>query len=70
MTTSTKRYGHYLKKCSFTGYRPQKMPFGFDESDPRCVEFKAELRKTLEDLIGERYVHFLSGGSLGMDYGK
>lgn len=67
MNTLAKRYEHYLKKCSFTGYRPQKMPFGYDESDPRCVAFKAELRKTLEELIGERYVYFLSGGSLGMD---
>ena len=67
MNTRAKRNEHYLKKCSFTGYRPQKMPFGFDESDPRCVAFKAELRKTLEELIGERYVYFLSGGSLGMD---
>lgn len=67
MNTRAKRNEHYLKKCSFTGYRPQKMPFGFDESDPRCVAFKAELRNTLEELIGERYVYFLSGGSLGMD---
>ena len=28
--------GYY--RCAFTGYRPQKMPFGSDESDPRCIE--------------------------------
>lgn len=55
------------KRCSFTGYRPQKMPFGFDESDPRCVEFKQRLRDTIEGLIGKNYAHFISGGAMGMD---
>lgn len=56
-----------LLRCAFTGYRPQKMPFGFDESDPRCVDFRRRLRTALVDLIGEGYAHFLSGGALGMD---
>ena len=55
------------RRCAFTGYRPQKMPFGYDESDPRCLEFKAKLRETIEALIGEGYAHFLSGGAQGMD---
>ena len=55
------------RRCAFTGYRPQKMPFGYDESDPRCVEFKEKLRETIEALIGEGYAHFLSGGAQGMD---
>ena len=57
----------YYKRCAFTGYRPQKMPFGYNETDPRCVEFKARLRDTIEDLIGHGYAHFISGGALGMD---
>jgi uncharacterized phage-like protein YoqJ len=55
------------KRCAFTGYRPQKMPFGFNEADPRCVEFKARLLDTIEGLIGKGYVHFISGGAMGMD---
>lgn len=55
------------RRCAFTGYRPQKMPFGYDENDPRCVSFKARLRETIESLIAEGYAHFLSGGALGMD---
>ena len=54
-------------RCAFTGYRPQKMPFGFDEADPRCVDFKSRLRATIEELIGQRYAHFISGGAMGMD---
>lgn len=56
-----------LKRCAFTGYRPAKMTFGYDENDPRCVEFKTRLRDTIEALIGEGYAHFISGGALGMD---
>ena len=55
------------KRCAFTGYRLAKMPFGFDENDPRCIEFKARLRDTIEALIGDGYAHFISGGALGMD---
>ena len=55
------------KRCAFTGYRPQKMVFGFNESDPRCVEFKARLHDTIEGLIGQGFAHFISGGAMGMD---
>ena len=66
MTNLVKRKST-LKRCAFTGYRPTKMPFGYDENDPRCIEFKARLRDTIETLIGEGYAHFISGGALGMD---
>ena len=55
------------KRVSFTGYRPQKMPFGFDENDPRCIDFKKRLRDTIESFILQGYTHFISGGALGMD---
>lgn len=54
-------------RCSFTGYRPQKMPFGFNEDDPRCVDFKKRLRDSIIVLILNGYSHFLSGGANGMD---
>lgn len=54
-------------RCSFTGYRPQKMPFGFNEKDPLCEDFKKRLKETIEMLILQGYSHFLSGGALGMD---
>ena len=55
------------KRVSFTGYRPQKMPFGFDDNDPRCIDFKKRLRDTIESFIWQGYTHFISGGALGMD---
>ncbi|MBQ6594761.1 MAG: DUF1273 family protein [Clostridia bacterium] len=54
-------------RVAFTGYRPQKMPFGFDETDGRCLEFKRRLYSTIECLIHQGYGHFISGGALGMD---
>lgn len=67
MSVVRRRTKPTYKRCAFTGYRPQKMVFGFNESDPRCIEFKARLRTTIEDLIGKGYAHFISGGAMGMD---
>lgn len=53
MSVVRRRTEPTYKRCAFTGYRPQKMVFGFNESDPRCIEFKARLRATIEDLIGK-----------------
>jgi uncharacterized phage-like protein YoqJ len=53
------------KICAFTGYRPSKMPWGYNETDARCVEFRFRLLEALEYLIGQGYTDFLSGGALG-----
>lgn len=54
-------------RVAFAGCRPQKMPFGLDETDERCLDFKKRLHNTIEVLIDQGYMHFLSGGSMGMD---
>lgn len=56
-----------MHRCAFTGYRPQKMPFGFNESDPRCIDFKRRVKETIQALYNMGYRHFISGGALGMD---
>jgi uncharacterized phage-like protein YoqJ len=58
---------HICKACAFTGYRPSKLPWGYDEGDARCMDFKFRLRESLEYLIGRGYADFLSGGALGFD---
>ena len=55
------------KRCAFTGYRPQKMPWGENENCPECVEYKALLAEKIEQLIEQGYGHFVSGGAMGMD---
>ena len=56
-----------VMRCAFTGHRPLKMPFGYNEEDPRCIDFKRRLHDTIEMLIWQGYTHFLSGGAMGMD---
>ncbi len=56
------------KTCCFTGYRPQKLPFGFDEDDIRCKMLKQILRKDIIHMIEDFGVtHFISGMALGVD---
>lgn len=46
MTNTVKRHSPPgAKRCAFTGYSPQKMPFGFNESDPRCIDFNQAPRQ-------------------------
>lgn len=68
MTNTVRRHSQPgTWRCAFTGHRPQKMPFGFDEADPRCVDFKRRLKNTIIGLYFSGYKHFISGGALGMD---
>ena len=39
------------KKCAFTGHRPQSLPFGFNETDERCIALKQVLRNEIINLI-------------------
>lgn len=55
------------KTCSFTGYRPEKLPFGNDESDFRCVKLKETLTNEIEELINSGYSEFITGMALGID---
>ena len=53
--------------CCFTGHRPTKLPWGFDETDPRCEELKKRIRDAVEAACEEGYTHFLCGMAMGCD---
>jgi hypothetical protein len=53
--------------CCFTGHRPDKLPWGEQESDPRCVRIKGELSAALERAYALGYRHFISGMARGGD---
>ena len=53
--------------CCFTGHRPNKLPWGNNESDPRCADLKARLGAALETAYADGYRHFLCGMALGCD---
>ncbi len=53
--------------CCFTGHRPQALPWGARESDPRCLLLKQELSARLEGVYEAGWRHFLCGMALGCD---
>lgn len=53
--------------CCFTGHRPDKLPWGLDERDPRCAALKHSLGRELEALYRRGFRHFISGMAMGCD---
>lgn len=53
--------------CAFTGYRPEKFSFGYDETHPDCVRLKEVLAREISRLAEDGYGTFLSGMAMGVD---
>ena len=53
--------------CCFTGHRPDKLPWGTDEGDPRCLELKGRLGEELERAYEAGFRHFICGMARGAD---
>jgi uncharacterized phage-like protein YoqJ len=53
--------------CCFTGHRPDKLPWGTDERDPRCVALKRSMLREIERLYRRGKTHFISGLARGAD---
>lgn len=53
--------------CCFTGHRPDKLPWGGNESDPRCLDLKARLAAALEQVYDQGARHFICGMARGAD---
>lgn len=51
----------------FTGHRSQKLPWGFNENDARCLTMKAALRLEIIKAIDRGYKTFISGMAIGFD---
>ena len=47
--------------CAFTGHRPSKFPWKYDETDSRCVALKAVLTEQIAALANAGLTQFLSG---------
>ena len=52
----------------FSGYRPEKLPWGYDETDPRCAALKERLRQAVTDACEQGYRHFICGMARGVDF--
>lgn len=53
--------------CVFTGHRPSKMPWGYDETDSRCVALKEVLQEKIEFFVEGGVTDFFSGMAEGTD---
>ena len=59
--------GFLSRACSFTGHRPQKFPWRYNEGDPACVALKETLADQITRLYETGYTEFLTGMALGVD---
>ena len=59
--------GMMNKVCAFTGHRPSKLPWRYDETDSRCVALKAVLMEQITLLVEAGVTQFLSGMAEGTD---
>lgn len=56
-----------INTCCFTGHRPNKFIFKYDEESPDCKKLKKLLKESIEEAINKGYKHFISGMALGVD---
>ena len=53
--------------CCFTGHRAAKLPWGFQENDPRCVALKQQIYDAVEAVYASGVRHFICGMANGCD---
>lgn len=53
--------------CCFTGHRPDRLPWGAQENDPRCRRIKERLKEALDRAYQAGCRHFICGMARGAD---
>ena len=53
--------------CAFTGHRPQRLPWGSNELDERCLALKHMLTNAVEEALQRGFTTFLCGMAQGCD---
>lgn len=53
---------------AFAGHRPEKLPWGTDEADPRCAALKIQIADAVAELADGGYDTFLCGMARGCDF--
>jgi uncharacterized phage-like protein YoqJ len=53
--------------CCFSGYRPNKLPWGYNEADERCLLLKEKLSDVVSAVYYSGIRHFICGMALGSD---
>ena len=55
------------ESCCFTGHRPAKLPWKYNETDPRCLSLKRRMMDAVQAAYDGGYRHFLCGMAMGCD---
>ncbi len=53
--------------CAFTGHRPEKLPWRYDERDLRCVELKRRIEDAVRAVYEAGVRHYICGMAKGCD---
>jgi uncharacterized phage-like protein YoqJ len=53
--------------CCFSGYRPEKLPWGINEEDERCNRLKEKLYDVAQAVYASGIRHFICGMARGSD---
>ena len=53
--------------CCFTGHRPNKLPWKYNERGVVFEEIKLKLKSQILNMISKGYKYFISGMALGID---
>lgn len=53
--------------CAFTGHRPSRFRFGYDEESPGFMELRRVLALQIENMAAAGIIHFYTGMALGID---
>ncbi len=56
-----------IKKCCFTGHRPQRLPWGYRECGSAFRKCYDDLESAIIKAIYDGYTYFISGVALGID---
>ena len=54
--------------CCFTGHRPGKLPWGYNEADCRCQALKQKIADAVDSAYQTGYRHFICGMAQGCDF--
>lgn len=55
------------ESCCFTGHRPAKLPWKYNENDPRCLRLKQRMEDAVELAYEQGFRHFICGMAMGCD---
>lgn len=67
METAEEQQYAQVTACAFTGHRPTRFTFKYDEAHPDCIELKEMLAKQIDFLYRHGVTDFYTGCALGVD---